>query len=98
MPAKFVLRSAIGEPLMDSSGGCNALWCRVEAEAAAVALGELVLVVIARHVGFAAPVDDRGGRRAQSFGLGHRVDRRVAGADHDDLPPNRRVAIGMRLE
>src|SRR2546428_12214402 len=60
-----------------------ALRGRLESESTAVAFGELVLVVIARHVGLAAPVHDcpRGG--AQPFGLRDPVDCRAACADDE---------------
>src|SRR6266566_2395414 len=76
----------------------DALRCRLESESTAVAFGELVLVVIARHVGLATPVYDcrRGG--AEPFGLRDRVDCRVACANYDDALSHLGVAIGMRLQ
>src|SRR2546423_10589833 len=41
----------------------DALRCGVESKSTAVALRELVLIVITRHVGLAAPADDGRGRR-----------------------------------
>src|SRR5437016_11631730 len=76
----------------------DALPCRLESESTAVAFGELVLVVIARHVGLATPVHDcrRGG--AEPFGLRDRVDCRGACTDDDDALSHLRVAVGMRLQ
>src|SRR5256885_3564814 len=76
----------------------DALRGRVEPEATAIAFRQFVLVVVARHVSFTATVDDRGCGRAEPFGLRHCVDGGVTGADHHDVPSDRRLAIGMRLQ
>src|SRR5256885_1278470 len=70
----------------------------MEAERAPVALGELVLVLEARHVRLAAAIDDGGRFGAEAFGLGDGVDRRVARADHHDTPPDRHLVVGPRLD
>jgi len=95
--------AAVGGPDLDprdrtGSVGDDPLRSRVEAEAAAVALGKLVFVVIARHIGLAAAVHDRGCRRAEPLGLRDGVDGGVARADHHDLASDRRFAIRVRLE
>src|SRR6266852_6518470 len=165
MPAKFVLRSAIGQPFMDllrrgdAFGRCvhdfrsairavaarenpgivlrprecrgalanrhdhhvarnclaalggahfdasyrgavadDALQSGVETKPAPIALGELVFVVVARHVGLTATIDDRGRRRAEALGLRDGVDGGIAGADDHDLASDGRFAIWVRLE
>src|SRR5438105_712699 len=76
----------------------DALRCGLESKPTAVALRQLVLIVITRHVGLAAPVDDGRGRGAEPLSLGNRIDRGVTCADDDDALPDSSVAIRMRLQ
>src|SRR5256714_14019473 len=75
----------------------DALRCGLEAKSTAVALRQLVLIVITRHVGLAAPVDDGRGRGAGPPGLGNPLDPRVACADGDDPLPHSLRSIRLLL-
>src|SRR2546428_11590924 len=76
----------------------DALRSGIETKPAPIALGELVFVVIARHVGLTAAIDDRGRRRAEALGLRDGVDGGIAGADDHELAADGRFAIRVRLE
>src|SRR5712664_5032848 len=86
--------ATVGGPHLDprdrtGSVGDYPLRRGVEAEAAPVALGELVFVVIAGHIGLAAAIHDRGRRRAESLGLRDGVDGGIARPDHHHLASDR---------
>src|SRR3989442_8498337 len=94
--------AAGGGPHLDSrdgtrSVGDDALRSRVEAEAASVVLGELVFVVIARHVGPPAAVHGPGPRRPQPPGPRYGGDGGIAPAQHPAPPPPRRFPSARRL-
>jgi hypothetical protein len=63
----------------------------VELERAAVRLRDLVLIRVGGHVGLAAAVQDHRFLRAQPLGLGDRINRGVAAADHRHAPAHRHL-------
>src|SRR6185436_3265267 len=79
---------ALDPPVADDAFGQG-----VKPERTTVALRELVLVVVARHVVLASAVHDGRLLRAEALRLGDRVDRRVAGADDEHAFPDRRLLV-----
>src|SRR5438105_15090356 len=70
----------------------DALRCGLESKPTAVALRQLVLIVITRHVGLAAPVDEGRGRGAQPLSSGNRIGLGVTWGRDADAAPYTRLA------
>ena len=63
----------------------------MEQESASIRFGQLVLILVGRHIVLPPAVNNDRFLGAQPLGLGHRIDGRVATTDHRHPRPDRNL-------